>query len=557
MSSVCSSSMKNRDFYCSAAAASPSSKEADKIFDKAKTILNEVDANAIKVLLHNGEELYVLPSYSVNERALRRHLNHIHYSLGGGLRCNRCYDTLMKKLVGLGYVDKYGNHRLLFDDNELHPAYKKFSSPEIVNKNNLQGFKIVTGEPFGIEFEGGFEHFSFTPLVKSTLKKFSEKKLKWYIHQKFKPLLDLINGQANEGIIESLKLILSLLPNIPHANNIIPATEWFLRVMEKRMLLRSNQDFQIKELVLHAMFDMPLHVGILSSEPVIGTWMGQVRGNLLTALEKADSVKQMRALLTERFAPTKYKRRKTPATDYQRGLAMKMMEGKEIISSLMPLENVEKYSSETHKLLTRKVSAPMSAHDIWSLERKNKRGAAGFAARANPKAAHPKTFNQLFKQITGGLQVCVTHQMQACFATEVPPSAEDVFIYPHLHSYLRDFNLNKLNISYGKWIDVEAILLMGPTKNPNNILLCLKGAKPPPNLKNNFYPGFLTTPYQRICGRAFEDLNKYNLNIPPNDTNKWAIGIGATAAFNKKGSTHTFKFRLCNNKKEEFEIGEF
>ena len=552
--SACSGSIKNLNFYCPPVASS--NEDADRLFDLVDEELKNLRAHAIKIHLHGGGELFVLPKFKTNEKELSSFLNNIHYNIGGGLRCNRCSDTLKNLLVGLGYLNDDGKLKLLFEGENIPRPYKMLSSPNVVNKNVLDKFEILDGNSIGIEIENGFSHFSFTPLDKSTFKKLSKADLKWYIRQMFQAHLNLINMNAEPGIIESLELLLKNLSEIPYGNKLIPATKWFLQVMKERMkLLQSNQDWQVKLLALRSMFNMPICRGVYP-EKIVSTYLKQVKNNIVEALSSANNVPQLRALLKARFAPGVYMRPQKAATDHQLEIAMNLVGDLNISCHLMPLKNIENYNKKTHKLLTSHApTEPTTANSIWASKRKKKTGAAGFASRANVNLlTPPNTFRELFDTTDGGLEIFIHWMNGICFATEFPNPAKKVFNDPNLWAFLNETLTSNSNIPYKKWVKVTGIIFLGNPDHPRSILFCLKGAKPCPDMKNTFFPSFVNPAYQRRLRYAFEDLNKYPLNISP-DHDEFAIGIGTSRAYGKTRAIDSIKFR--RDGKEVFHIDKF
>jgi hypothetical protein len=443
--------------------------------------------------------------------------NSLYYGITScpGTRCNTCRSFMIHNA---SYI--FQNNITISSsdsDHAIHTEYEKYftinTSPDIY---------IIEKSRHGEESSGGFDHFYFdTSDISKIISRFTAADYEWFIHQHLPTMIRLLITNCNDGIIESLDVLIETLPKVTYGDKLEKSAIWFRAAIDEYMNHRGNTSDKTIIAIKH-LLRAPLSPGV-DEERIICTYLKQVKDNTINAMAVAHNESALRYLLQERFKPTNYCRPTAPPKDGQLSQAIKMFTDLGFSTSVMLVSNIPKYGGK----LVSSANTMKDATNIWSnqLGSKKKAGAAGLASRSSP--SFPTTIKELFDNLENypGLKIS-TVGMFPVLLTEYPDSARDALIHPHLWCFNNGQSISIYGISSG-FQNISAITFMG-----RNVFFGIKGSRlthsslPP---KNTCFPEFLTPAYQRKCRSAFEDLNKKTSpSLPTNDGNGYALGVGTS-----------------------------
>ena len=480
------------------------------------------------ITTRKGDQVALMIRRKTNN--LKLTAKHIYEKYGGGLKCQCCH-AFIKKFAGVGFRE-----RSLFAN--IDAPYRALAD----NLGDFERFEVAT-DTLGHPTLGPFNHLAVTPATTSVLNNFTAADYEWFLHQNMGTMLRLLSENKGDGIIESLKALLMVLPKVNYGNKLAHSTRWFLVAMEDYMAIPDDADPNEKFLVAaRALLTAHLSPG-LAPERIICTPLKQVKDNGLDALATADSIPGLTALLEARFSPLTYRRPTAEATQGQLEEAMKLFKGLNFQVTLMPLVNIVKYGGK----LVASSAKTAEATEVWakSLSKRGKRTAGNFATRASATTI-PTTLTALVDACPPGLEVWTDGVSPVCL-TEVPESARVALKYPHLWAFQLGRTMSMYGLASSSWEKVNSMIFMG-----DNVFFGIEGARPAAKMGNTCFPAFLTDAYSQRCRRAFEELNKSEMGIPFGL--KFALGVGDS----RKDATGTcmrgLKFRLNGRK---FKITKF
>ena len=500
---------------------------ANIAYESARTALQDTHTPWV-ITTRKGDQVALMIRRKTNN--LKPTAKHIFEKYGGGLKCQCCY-AFTKKFAGVGFRE-----RSLFANTAA--PYRALAN----NLGDFERFEVVT-DTLGHPKLGPFNHLTVTPATISVLSNFTAADYEWFLHQNMRTMLRLLSENKGDGIIESLKALLTVLPEVNYGNKLAHSTRWFLVAMEDYMAIPDDADPNEKFLVAaRALLTAHLSPGI-APERIICTPLKQVKDNGLDALATADSIPGLTALLEARFSPLTYRRPTAEATQGQLEEAMKLFKGLNFQVTLMPLANIVKYGGK----LVASSTKTTEATEVWakSLSKRGKRTAGDFATRASATTI-PTTMTALVDACPPGLEVWTGGVSPICL-TEVPESARVALKHPHLWAFQNNRTMSMYGLASSSWGKVNSMIFMG-----DNVFFGIEGARPSAKMGNTCFPAFLTDAYSQRCRRAFEELNKSEMGIPSGL--KFALGIGSS----RKDATGTcmraLKFRLNGR---EFKITKF
>jgi hypothetical protein len=286
----------------------PMSNTNKTMYDSLKSHINSLELKTHKVVTSEGATLYLAfkrdnidpVGYNDSLNHIRYccdHLNHIRYcSENSSILCNLC---------AKGFIHDYAP--LVFNNKKTLLGSLPRDSPILLHIQSLDscfstifGTYVVIDGPIGTKHFGGFEHL-YVELPNCYLKKFTVDDYNWFINQHYPTIRRLIKENDNDGIIESLKLLQSLLPKITYGDNIQQSTEWFLKyMMEYRSV---DSDFERDMVIMKALLNQYMLPGH-GSERIVATNLKQTKDTVLEAMSCAHNESALVKLLTNLFNQT-------------------------------------------------------------------------------------------------------------------------------------------------------------------------------------------------------------------------------------------------------------
>ena len=510
---------------------------ADTFFRDAHCQMSAAAHTPVAIFpVSNGDVLSVAVRRKVDPSELKRQTRAIYHTHGGGLHCNTCND-FFKNFAHLEFAGGM--------------MFASTSGPYAVlgqkGRGSFDMFEILTGE-IGVPEAGGFVHFSTTPTEVSQFKNsFRTVDYDWYLKQNLTTLMRLLSRHAEDGILESLELLIATLGDVTYGDKLVHAMRWFLAAMQDYLAIPADAPDYAKHVVAaRALLTARLAPGV-GHERIICTNLGQAKDNGLDALACARDVPALTKLLDARFSPTTYCRPTAAATTGQLTEAMKLFADLGFTTELMTINAIVKYGGVL--VPTSSSGGGKDATAIWGASlAKHKSKASGFAARSGgASTAFPVTFKELMARIAEfpGLEVQTTGQTPVCL-TEIPESAQVALKYSHLWGFQNGKQLSIYGI-HNTWCSVNAISEMG-----RNVFIGLAGARPAPKMGNTCFPSFLATAYERRCRSAFEELNKTDMVVT--GSGPFALGTGTSRVGESGKSYSPIRFRFQGR---EFAIGKF
>lgn len=520
-------------------------------YDILSDHIKSLELSTIPVLTSNGDTLYVARQCEMKKSfEFKQILTEIrHKCFDSSIRCNTC----LSGFIGTYASTIFANNKTIFNN------FPSLTTPELALIKRLEScidfskskYVVING-PIGTEFAGGFEHL-YIPLPSCVLK---SKKLtnktddyNWFIHQHFSTLERLMKENSGDGIIESLELLLSLLPKITYGDKIQKSTEWFLKYMKK--YLDSSTQSERQFVILEALLNQYLVPGY-GSERIIGMNLKQTKDTVLEAMSCAHNETALVKMLTKLFNPTTYMRPTATPTEGNIKETMKIFEDANFSTTVMTIENlITKYGGKPVPKKSQ-VMSNNEAMGVWGSmlnnihdsKVKGKRGgASGFAKRSNTtKFIAPTTVVELIDRIDEfpDLEISTTF-VSPVTLTEYPNTASHLFKYPHLWCFHNGKNTSQCYGVTG-YCRVSAICTMG-----RNVFVGLDNTKYiKTDRYNTCFPTFLNESIQRKCRSAFEKLNTTTSVRVPVNSGQLAYGVGASRK-DSHNNIYTLRFKYGSN----------
>ena len=497
--------------------------EDPKSFFDVHRRLGKVKLNPFKIKVSNNDTLQLLgrrvPSNEVSLAIAAIHKN---------LRCNTCKDFLSKKALLVG---SDGRGPLSKEVVVGHPEYQELY--KAIEKCPVEDVELVGTGKQGVPTAGGFRHFSFDTVISCMSSKVLAADYQWFFKQHTETMIRLLGEQDQDGILQSLDVLIEVLPEVPYGDKLVHSARWFKKAMQSWQARKRQPDYKRRLVAMEALCAAPLSPGHGQSERVICTNLSQFKENTLGAMEVAHNRSALKRLLSERLSPHNYCRPTVEATLGQLEEATRMFKDLGFHTWLMPLENLAKYGGKIG------VASHQSqdASSIWEgvLRKKRTNFASGLASRCSGEVSTPTGLRMLLENFDRypGIEV-QTSGMTPVMVSEYPESARKAIKYPFLWGFCNGTKISahktKFAIRSG-FCKVTGMIALGE----RSMFLAVEGARLPRDLKhlgNTCFPAFLEPSYQRKCRRAFEQLNENPMGLPEGAdrvTTKFALGVGTSA----------------------------
>ena len=396
----------------------------------------------------------------------------------------------------------------------------------VLNQRNLFGYKSHDSEK-------GFPHFHINiseesrtdssvdaPLIQAAFNR--------YIHQgQFKPVVDhlFIQGRASCEILERI------LGDVHYGNTFLPTLRWAMKIIDdlgSRSLDRMSEKDKYLFLFKH-LLDQKLSKDLYSGAV---SFSCQTLDQLVDLMECAKSEEAMKKLTEDRLSPLNYQRRTADPSSGNVDEAMRLLGDFSI-----------------------KV-APISAHpDAVSIGvQKSDEFSALKGFEALKLSADARKKPETFADRCGGskaakIKVISTMEQLVLYCQENPEACVQIHTVGHYPLYYSETTLRQdklcvpftwafqLGNSPSKWkigsIAKVTHIIPGYRKlrrtKWRNVLFVVEGAEMSSDTQVNTFPEFLSSEYNRTCGKAYEALkNTMKLGIPTNEP--LAFGIGASSS---------------------------
>lgn len=527
---------------------------SESVYDTLISHINGLSLKTYEIQLKSWDTLYYAYKRELTDsKRLDGILRYIRYLQPDvSMKCRTCIDFI-RKYSAYVFVDGKTLFGSLPNSNDIFYHLKEIDSLYTSSMKIV----IVDG-PIGTLKCGGFNHI-YIDLPKCVSARFTTDDYQWFINQHYNTLSRLMSENNNEGIIPSLKLLLSLLPKGPHGGvpygyKIEKPTEWFYRYMSKYLSVHTPHDRNI--VVLEALLGQYMVKGY-AEERIVATYLKQMKDTVLPVMSRASSKSALTRELTNLFNPEKYMRKTKAPSEGDLDFAMNILDG--FFTIFMTVDNLLKKYGGKAPPRTSGVPSRGDAMSIWgakkaSLEATRKKGhrggAGGFAQRAGVEVRHPKpptTFKELFDRINEfpNLKIYVTSSgyNSTCpvMLTEYPDTANQYMKHPFLWAFRNGTTAHaEYNIPTGYH---RITAMTKPGTMGQNVFFAVSGARfAKANPGNTCFPAFLKESVQRKAGRAFELLNKTNAKMPTT-SEPLALGIGTscTDSHGNVAKTITFK----------------
>ena len=494
-------------------------------YDIFRDHIYSLDLTTTKVITSNNDILYVAWMYEKTEE-FTDILRQLRYdSMYTSIRCNTCLE-FMKTYMPMVFE----NGKTMFDNFPPLTTEDMALIKRLKSCLRSKGRYVVVNGPIGTKHAGGFEHL-YINMPSCELKRFSVDDYNWFINQHYSTLYRLMKENSGDGIIESLELLLSLLPKITYGDKIQKSTEWFLKYMNKYLSVDSNTERDM--VVLEALLNQYMVNGY-EHERIVATNLKQTKDTVLKAMSCAHNESALIKLLSELFNPSTYMRPTATPTEGNIKETMKIFKDANFSTTVMTIENlITKYGGKAvpRKSQVMSNNEAMSAwgsmlNNIQDSKVKGKRGgASGFAKRSNTrKFVAPTTVVELIDRIDEfpDLEIGTSFATPVTL-TEYPNTASHLFKYPHLWCFHNGKNARQCYGVTG-YRKVSAICTMG-----RNVFVGLDNTKYiKTNRYNTCFPSFLNEGIQRKCRSAFEKLNTETGVRVPSNSGQLAYGVGAS-----------------------------
>lgn len=493
-------------------------------------------------------------------------------------KCKVCQERLYKFLP-LSILHSDGKQLVpLFMDPKTTPdAYKHLAliNKEISEKTPIIGLQILYGDSFlfnlqeesGADPRGGlFHHFHISLPFYSDVGKGErnhlEKAFHRYCPQLLPSLLDTLMPRYGTGspstkiknLVESLQIIQECIPKVTYGEKIQPSVDWLVQIAQRFEQLNKIpsqlSSAQLWLLSAEILLWTSLSPDGLDCQNTVSPVIQQAHNNVLPVMSYARNKTALINLLNHRLSPDQYQRRTAAPSEGQinnaiRGLGdftnavMTITEARDISHSIVtgmdpiPSEPVSSMTAFASMMKFVKASRIDSSEPTTQ-----KRDPSSLAGRCGNEL-DIKGIHDLLAYVRANptkkiyLDTTTTTKMESVYIAKTTLS-NDKLCVPYLWAFLRDSTTKKLSFSPAM---AEVALILPQFEDPGcphrNIIFLLKNCtQKPVDVGNCCFPEFLSVACRRVCGSAFEEMNKQiRLPLPDKDS---AIGRG-TSVINATG----------------------
>lgn len=553
---------KNRDYYFGSATSSTaigvgSSSSGDRRFYTAVAAVHAKTVKPFEVVTKDGTvRFYIHVDVDPIADAFTACQNDMN---GDGIRCRDCDNFFMR------YAGLVGPEDNAFTGCE---GIYGMVAGRIAGCRPVQSKITVldrSSDVFGVPSSGGFQHFALNvPEAYRSDASVDVSMIKRGIHHHYPVLRRIFTEMGSEeGILDSLDLTIELLGTVPYGDRLIASATWFRENIAKWIAVARGSAMEKNLVVIEALIPV-LEKGL--DHEVNCPALSQFNKNTRSVMEKAHDVDAFKKMVAERMDPSNYARPTTAPTALQVERAIEMLEDRGFMNTLMPLDHIPSVGG----ILFNKYSRSKSAGSQLAALRdtgylcgaggdSRARSAAGFASRAGRAggASVPRTLHEFVKDLTPDdkVSIKVCQGNTPVMVSRYSNNATEMFIPGHTaDGYLWSFANGDGVPSHGPsiygfrtgWAKCSAVLKLGE----RSYFFGIEGATPKRGMKNNCYPEFLNSAHMRHYRKAFEALNKHDINIDE-DAGPFALGIGysrldktgelhQTVTVKKNGTCYTF-----------------
>jgi hypothetical protein len=382
-------------------------------------------------------------------------------------------------------------------------------------------------------------------------------------------LLPLSKWTLNNGLAEmikdiktSLECIRDAIPEITYGENIRPSVSWLWRVVERFEWMRKMPDqltpHQRWLFCAEILLWTPISPDGLDHQNAVSCVIQQAHNNVIPVMSSANNRSALIKIMNHRLSPLNYQRRTAAPTVGQvqnalQGLGdftnriMTLTEAAKIPGAVVvgfhqqPVSSMEAFSSMIKEARATAATDPVQPKKSpWGLAAKCGPQIHGLRDLVKYARAHPESKMHLDASGT----------MESVYVAHTTLSAEKRCV-PYLWAFHGDSKENseskkKVFPFGGQWTEIAVIIPQYETLIQQNAIFLLRGGDHvPADTLNCCFPSFLNVAVRRVCGPAFEKLNKkIRLPVP---TKEPAIGRGTSV---RAGNKLIFPVRVLVEGKE-------
>lgn len=330
----------------------------------------------------------------------------------------------------------------------------------------------------------------------------------------------------------SLGLMTNCLKKAPYGHKFIPAVNWCTAVLDD-VAIHSKKwtHFSPKEKIGFAVKHI-IRAGLAKDvQGSVALLFQTANNNIIGLLEDATSEDAMTELCAERLSPQTYQRRTADASEGQILNAIKHLgdftntilnetRAKELIPEMVcHKRNIQAELSSSSSLSSLSSSLSGFATQMTKAQKQsNQETSSSFASRCNKAAIDVEIQNidsikkfVEFSRKNSDIKVEISlNSSTIVYAAETTLSKEKIS-HRNLWAFLsgrakKDFGLSELS---DQWAEVtHTIPMYEYIIGYKNTIFVISGINPKSDFRNCCFPEFLMPEYRRICGSAFEGLNK-------------------------------------------------
>ena len=243
-------------------------------------------------------------------------------------RCNTSQDAIISSIkcnTCRSFVSSYGmslfqNDQTPFDfvENPKSDYYRMAHSKGYdMYQWHLVDTKVIGKLTSGVNPSTGLPwnhfHINLDDTTVGRYVKFSKKDYNLYFHQNLSIIYRLVEDNVDDGILDSLTLLLSILDDVPYGKTIRASTEWFYNVMKEyidKYHMKSLGRRKVKLFYMKALVSAPLLVQheTKAYKIIYTDHLYQVKNHVIDALAYVNNITALKRLLTSRFSPSAFMR---------------------------------------------------------------------------------------------------------------------------------------------------------------------------------------------------------------------------------------------------------